>query len=180
LSIATLEIEHTLDLGAGPGDLRAASCHRGRPLPIVHEITWRDPVSELAALLDERTTWAKQSMAGLVQRDASLAELRRLLEVEAIREREGRSQSDALKRDNDALRRELAELRKVNEQQSASVESLRTTIEDLRRTAADPRTNGDLAEQDYFQQLSQIRQIAAEACRPIPVWPSSARGTRNC
>ncbi len=186
LSMATFEIERTVDLGAQAQEIyELLAVSDAANWPIVDELAWRNSsIRELATLLDERTKWARQSAAGIAQRDASLDELRQALDMQVVREKDIRSQNDALQREidtrqresdsrqreNDALQREIAELRKVNEQQSASLESLRSTVEELRRAtaaaAAGPRTNDSLAEQEYLRQLSQIRQIAAETLLP--------------
>lgn len=162
LALSTFEIERTLDLG-----VQAQEIYELLPVtdvanwPIVDETTWRNSsIRDLATLLDERTKWARQSSAGVAQRDATIGELRQTLDLQTIRERDYRSR-------NDALQREIAELREINEQQSASLESLRSTVDELRQAAAiDSRRNERLAQEEYARQLSQIRQVAAETLPP--------------
>jgi len=159
LSMTTFEIDRTLDLGTHAQEIYELLLVTDvAGWPVVDEITWRNTsIRELATLLDDRTRWAKQSVAGITQRDATIDELRQTLELQVNRESDGRAL-------NNSLQREIIELREINEQQSASLDSLKFTVEELRKAAAEadrPMNDGD-ADAEYRRQLSEIRQIAAD------------------
>jgi hypothetical protein len=160
LATATFEIEQTIDLGTQAQEIYdLLPVEDAANWAIVDEISWRNSsIHGLAGLLDQRTNWAKQSTAGMAQRDATISALRQELNVQAAREKDVRSR-------NESLAREITELRQVTERQSATLEALKSTVEDLRRAVAAAKaqqTSDRMSKREYAWQLSHIRQIAAE------------------
>jgi hypothetical protein len=85
LSLATLEVEQTTDIGACAQEIYDLIPVEGtRGWPIAPEVRWRDTaIRELAGVVDQRTTWAKQTTADLTRREAELSAAQEQLDASA-------------------------------------------------------------------------------------------------
>lgn len=187
LSIATFEVEHMVDLGAQAQEIYdLLPVDDAANWPVVDEISWRScSIRELAALLDQRTKWAKQSTAALEQRDASIGELqtqvrrsdnlqyevgelRKALDVQAAQERAHRSSNEVLQRDVAELQARLkaeqehkAQLLAEHKDACDELQSHRSSNEALQRNVAALETRLKI-EQDQKAQLLAEHQGAQQ------------------
>jgi GT2 family glycosyltransferase/glycosyltransferase involved in cell wall biosynthesis len=158
LSIATFEVELTVDLGAQAHEIYdLLPVQDATNWPVIDEISWRNSsIRELSSLLDQRTKWAKQSSAELQLRDATIGEL----------------QSQVQR--SDALRKEVGELRTALDRQTAQETAQRRSNEALHQEVAELRTRLEIecrnnallvTEQNAARNELQSQRSASEALR---------------
>jgi hypothetical protein len=152
LSIATFDVEHTIDLGAYAQEIYdLLPVDDAAVWPVVDEIAWRNSsIRELASLLDQRTNWAKQLTTALAQRDSTIAALHEqnrgasALQNEVVELRQTirlqTEQGETIRGANDALQRDVAELRAAIDRQTAQAETVRHSNEALHGAIGELRT----------------------------------------